>query len=82
MQRAATLLWVLGVSESQAKHFCILYFIPSAIPSGVLRRPLEHPVQPLSLTERETEVQKEGGSGPLSHGRRMLEGKKEARWPD
>lgn len=32
-----------------------------------LRRPLEHRVQPPSLTERETEVQKEGRTGPLLH---------------
>ena len=32
-----------------------------------LRRPLEHRVQPPSLTKREPEAQKEGSTGPLSH---------------
>lgn len=59
--------------------FCILYFIPSMTLNGggggggvcgrgyvsAQRKPLEHPVQPLSLTERETEVQKEGRDWPI-----------------
>ena len=41
-----------------------------------LRRPLPHQVQSPSLTKRETEAQKEGSTGPLSHSMWVAEEKR------